>query len=361
MSEDELNNNLVSFVLEQNNGNTGNIPNESNSSMSSGPHPINIFSNQDILAGQTMLNSLGPISNNGKFDSLKCVAPLNVPVPLVSQRLEALKHSAPLTIPVPLSNRDFLKPFGLGQSLEEMFKDHDLQESTNTLESSLEIVNTDDGDDSGSVLSGIFDDEDGAAAPSKGPMPSPSDCVDDRKFNNEERFKPFHEEKWNTRLKEILKYREEHGHCLVPHTYTPNPQLARWVKRQRRQYKLMLDGKASTMTQDRLDILNNINFIWDSHEAAWQEKLNDLNRFRNEHGNCLVPSNYKHNPQLATWVKCQRRQYKLFWEGRPSAMTSERILQLERVGFEWEIRSSNTSGVAGSDFLRLTKAIAKMA
>jgi hypothetical protein len=39
-------------------------------------------------------------------------------------------------------------------------------------------------------------------------------------------------------------------------------------------------------------------------------------------------------------VKCQRRQYKLYWDGKPSAMSPERILQLEKVGFEWEIRTA---------------------
>lgn len=350
MSEDEFNENLMSFFLEQNNANNGNA---SGSNASMGPTPINILSCQDLLAGQTMLNSFGMVSNNEKLDSLKHVAPLNVsPMPLVSQKLGSLKYSTPLNMSVPLINPEILRPHGLVQSLEEMFEDHDLQESSNDLERSLEVVKSNCGDDSASVLSGIFDDEDDEASPVEQISPveraPPSSSGDDQQFriNNEERFKPFHEEKWNARLKEILNYREKHGDCLVPHTYKPNPQLARWVKRQRRQYKLKLDGKPSTMTNDRLEILNEINFVWDSHEAAWQEKLNDLNRFRIVHGNCLVPSNYKHNPQLATWVKCQRRQYKLYWGGQPSAMNSARILQLERVGFEWEIRSQSSVAIA---------------
>ena len=37
-------------------------------------------------------------------------------------------------------------------------------------------------------------------------------------------------------------------------------------------------------------------------------------------------------------VKCQRRQYKLYWEGKPSGMNPGRIAELDRVGFCWEIR-----------------------
>merc|ERR1711957_180371 len=71
------------------------------------------------------------------------------------------------------------------------------------------------------------------------------------------RFKPYHEDKWMENFQQLLKYKEEHGNCLVPHTYLPNPLLARWVKRQRRQYKLCLEKcPQSTMTTERIEILN---------------------------------------------------------------------------------------------------------
>lgn len=156
---------------------------------------------------------------------------------------------------------------------------------------------------------------------------------------NQHRFKPFHEEKWSLRYKELLEFHKEHSHSAVPHTYPKNPQLARWVKRQRRQYKLRKDSRASTMTSERLDLLNAVGFVWDSHDVNWREKLDGLATFRRGHAHCNVPSNYK-DKKLATWVKCQRRQYKLYWDGKPSAMSPERILELERVGFEWEIRAT---------------------
>jgi Helicase associated domain len=166
--------------------------------------------------------------------------------------------------------------------------------------------------------------------------------MDDDGDDNEstqQRFKPFHEEKWSQRFKELLQFHKDHGHSAVPHTYPPNPQLARWVKRQRRQYKLRKDNRQSTMTTERLDLLSSVGFIWDSHDVNWREKLDTLMVYRNEHGHCNVPSNYR-DKKLATWVKCQRRQYKLYWDGKPSAMSPERILELENVGFEWEIRST---------------------
>jgi len=162
---------------------------------------------------------------------------------------------------------------------------------------------------------------------------------DDSDGEAEQRFKPFHEEKWTLRYKELLQFHSKYGHSAVPHTYPQNPQLARWVKRQRRQYKLRRDGRASTMTVNRLEMLESVGFVWDSHDVNWKDKLYALQTFRREKGHCNVPSNFK-DKKLATWVKCQRRQYKLYWDGKASAMNPGRIRELEKVGFEWEIRST---------------------
>jgi hypothetical protein len=153
------------------------------------------------------------------------------------------------------------------------------------------------------------------------------------------RFKPFHEEKWVFLFDELVKFKKDHGHCLVPHKYPQNPQLARWVKRQRRQYKLKLKGnKTSTMTDDRIKSLNDIGFVWDSHEIIWNERFNQLVAYKQTFGHCRVPSYSKEFPQLASWVKCQRRQYKMFCDdNKSSSITEDRIRLLNRIGFIWEV------------------------
>ena len=94
------------------------------------------------------------------------------------------------------------------------------------------------------------------------------------------------------------------------------------------------------MTDERIRLLEDIGFIWDSHAAAWAEKLNELKYFNKANGDCNVPSTYPINPQLATWVKCQRRQYKLLGDGKTSNMILERIVELEKIGFVWEVRKN---------------------
>jgi hypothetical protein len=155
------------------------------------------------------------------------------------------------------------------------------------------------------------------------------------------RFRPYQAELWTVKFAELLEFKQQKGHCCVPYTYGENPALARWVKRQRYQYKLKIEGKQSTMTDERVAALEEHGFIWDSHGAAWQERWNELAEYQELYGNCNVPSNYASNPQLATWIKCQRRQYKLYFEGKANTTTPERIAELESLGFEWELRKSS--------------------
>ena len=153
------------------------------------------------------------------------------------------------------------------------------------------------------------------------------------------RFRDYQKEQWVERFHELQEFHKKLGHAQVPNTMKENPPLARWVKRQRYQYRLRLDGKPSAMTQERITSLDNLGFIWDSRGSAWEDRLENLYEFKALHKHCNVPSNYPPKRSLASWVKCQRRQYKLFREEKQSNITADRINQLDKAGFQWELRS----------------------
>jgi hypothetical protein len=164
-----------------------------------------------------------------------------------------------------------------------------------------------------------------------------NDGVDDGS-KNKGSFRTYQEEQWENFFIELQTYRVHTGNCFVPQTYKPNQPLARWVKRQRYQYKLMIDGKPSHMSEARVKALEDIGFVWCSHDATWVERLDELKEFRRVSIHCNVPTNYFPNPSLASWVKHQRRQYKFRIEGKSSNMTARRISDLEDIGFEWALR-----------------------
>lgn len=147
-----------------------------------------------------------------------------------------------------------------------------------------------------------------------------------------------HVEQWNQRYRELEAFREEFQHCLVPLLWPRNPSLAHWVKRQRHQYRMKCEGQHSTMTDERQAALERLGFVWDSHGATWEERWNELREFKEQNGHTNVPKRYPQNHQLAVWVKCQRRQYKLLTQGKPSNMTNTRIRRLHLLGFVFDPR-----------------------
>ncbi|KAL3923634.1 MAG: hypothetical protein SGILL_001545 [Bacillariaceae sp.] len=170
-----------------------------------------------------------------------------------------------------------------------------------------------------------------------------------------ERFRDYQAGQWSRQFQQLVEYKNRHGHVCVPHTSRDAPSLGRWVKRQRYQYKLFQDGRTgSTMTQDRIDALESIGFVWESHEGTWEARYRELQQFHQQYGHSNVPSKYPNN-KLATWVKYQRRIFKLqknreaahhrttstsssSHKASHASLTADRTKKLLALGFEWQLR-----------------------
>lgn len=157
------------------------------------------------------------------------------------------------------------------------------------------------------------------------------------------RFRSHQAESWMAKFEELLDFRLKNGHCLVPNAFKDNLSLAEWVKRQRYQHKLKILGQHSTMTDDRMAALEKLEFVWNSHDAVWEERLKELKEYKAIFNDCNVATNYEPNPQLAIWIKRQRRQMKFSIEGETSTMTPYRLERLTELGFAWSGRKSKTS------------------
>lgn len=166
--------------------------------------------------------------------------------------------------------------------------------------------------------------------------------------------------RWNQMYKVLVKYKEEHGHCSVPtaggHRRTaPRPippeylALSRWVGSQRESYnklpdptkpnyKVRTDGQKAyrELQPHRILALEKLGFVWSVQDEAWNNNLRDLLEYKQVHGHVNVPSKYKPNPRLGTWVHKIRGSAKRYWEGKPSSITEDRIKELDGHGFIWK-------------------------
>jgi hypothetical protein len=89
------------------------------------------------------------------------------------------------------------------------------------------------------------------------------------------------------------------------------------------------------MTLSRIQALESLGFECNnSLGAAWEVRLSELADYRRIHGHCIVPYRYSENIKLGVWVSKQRKNYKLHQQGKTSPMTTYRIQELERLGFE---------------------------
>eukprot|EP00522_Entomoneis_paludosa_P018930 CAMPEP_0172444564 /NCGR_PEP_ID=MMETSP1065-20121228/4581_1 /TAXON_ID=265537 /ORGANISM="Amphiprora paludosa, Strain CCMP125" /LENGTH=280 /DNA_ID=CAMNT_0013195143 /DNA_START=326 /DNA_END=1168 /DNA_ORIENTATION=+ len=144
---------------------------------------------------------------------------------------------------------------------------------------------------------------------------------------------PFNTE-WNERYSELVEFYHKNGTTIVPQKSDQNLKLARWVVKQRHQYKLLKEKGQSQMTPERIELLEKINFRWAPFDAEWMSRYKELKKHYEKHGNCLIE---KENKNLSTWTDTQRRQYKLLQLNESSHMTKQRIRLLEQLNFEWTV------------------------
>jgi hypothetical protein len=124
------------------------------------------------------------------------------------------------------------------------------------------------------------------------------------------------------RLKELKKFHQKYGHCLVPTIWIENPDLARWVRKQRQRQANGL------MSRERYDELNALGFTWKyhadgsrasialrpdqknpgstKHSIAWDENYQKLQAFHKMHGHCKVG---RTDYPLSRWLYKQKSIY----------------------------------------------------
>eukprot|EP00956_Cyclotella_meneghiniana_P008816 scaffold12086_cov66-Cyclotella_meneghiniana.AAC.4 len=128
----------------------------------------------------------------------------------------------------------------------------------------------------------------------------------------------FHQSRYD----ELIEYKKDHGNTLVPQE---NSSLGKWVNKQR------IACRAGKLSKERLDALNTIGFVWDVLEDQWSKQYEELQQYKNDHGDTLVPKRFKENPSLGEWVKI-KTQCTAFKNGR---LSPERIDALKEIGFVW--------------------------
>ena len=128
---------------------------------------------------------------------------------------------------------------------------------------------------------------------------------------------------WEELFAELVAYKQLRGDCSPPRIWKDKHTLSNWVQHQR------MDYKTGELSPDRIKRLEKLGFVWRPYDVAWEEKFAALNGYRQKHGDCNVPNQWKDSPKLAGWCNKQRMDYK------KRKLPADKIERLERLGFVW--------------------------
>eukprot|EP00550_Attheya_septentrionalis_P007099 CAMPEP_0198282630 /NCGR_PEP_ID=MMETSP1449-20131203/2417_1 /TAXON_ID=420275 /ORGANISM="Attheya septentrionalis, Strain CCMP2084" /LENGTH=443 /DNA_ID=CAMNT_0043978963 /DNA_START=224 /DNA_END=1555 /DNA_ORIENTATION=+ len=140
---------------------------------------------------------------------------------------------------------------------------------------------------------------------------------------------------WEQRFQELVDFKKINGHTIVS---TNSGPLGTWVASQRREYRLLKEGKKSGLTSDRREKLESIGFTFKcptNRGPTWDARFQELEDFKKISGHTMVSVTYG---PLGQWVSTQRTHYRFLKEGKPSILNIYRREKLESIGFTFTRR-----------------------
>ena len=138
------------------------------------------------------------------------------------------------------------------------------------------------------------------------------------------------EEKWNTMLAGLAKYKDEHKSLTFPGSLKslpwPERRVAHWVRKQRAEYKKLQQGQESTLTASRLQRLNEIglDLMPVPERIPWAQRMQSLREFFAVHGHWRPKRGHSLQPFVSGIVA----SYSAREKGRSSWLTDARVVRL---------------------------------
>ena len=140
--------------------------------------------------------------------------------------------------------------------------------------------------------------------------------------------------RWDYWYSALEDYVRVNGSARVPRSDRSSSkadQLANWVQTQRTWYA---KGSLRPDRATRLEVLPG--WVWDPHEAAWEEGFTKVQEYAAVYGDCIVPHSHMHDEyRLGGWVNNQRTNYV------KGTLRPEYAKRLESLpGWLWDVNES---------------------
>jgi hypothetical protein len=153
---------------------------------------------------------------------------------------------------------------------------------------------------------------------------------------------------WMENYEMIKQYKRDYGHTYVSskapedideddwNDFSRHKQLAQWASRQRKA------KKNGTLRKDREKLLEDIAFILNNNDVAWEQNYSKLVEIKEAAGHMDIPTKKdeiteenKEYKKMMAWAGEQKVQYLLRKLGYHNTLTDRRVQKLENIGFVW--------------------------
>ena len=169
------------------------------------------------------------------------------------------------------------------------------------------------------------------------------------------------EEAWEYYYNQLREFYNKFGHANVPELYPDSPALGRWCVNQRTHYRRRYQGEPSSLTEERIQLMEDLGFVWNYQRHKFEMMLKRLSKYFLEHGHINISTNDQDNQDLRYWITIQRYYYhrrKRDLESRGASsvpLTEERIQSIETAipGFHWRVRGATNAGPSSQDWANL--------
>ncbi len=155
-------------------------------------------------------------------------------------------------------------------------------------------------------------------------------------------------DKWLNMYFKLLFYHQQHNTTIVSDSDGQgSSRLVEWTEEQRSLYRELTrddDGiiqsleegnedetKVNTLTQHRIDLLNEICFDWSycHKDKSWEDMYNELVEYKENFNSTLISTSI--NQRLGQWTMKQREKY----NSGSKELNEEQIVKLNAIHFDW--------------------------
>jgi Helicase associated domain len=166
-------------------------------------------------------------------------------------------------------------------------------------------------------------------------------------------------DKWEDRYKQLCEFYEKYGHCKVTRQVRDENgeidlnirSLGEWVSDQRKYFR---QKKSKLLTPERIDMMNNIRFMWnpETYQKTFQMRVEECKKFKALYGHLTIPSydalvdgKYptEDEKRFRLWAQSIRHQYKRrVVQHINNKLDKAKIKALDDIGFDWGDTTTGT-------------------